>query len=467
MADSRPELSHTPEQEKPPSFTAQEFHIAVQAKAFSFHGTARVMQFRINSALTDFVGIDRGNVRAGATDETRAKNYKAHPEKATAHKTVIQNLVLKHQEALGLHLRDEIDPSRVKSLSDDELLAVARQNYDAIQELAWSDYLQDDKKLQELLSEKNYAEAYGMLMDFLEGINDEPIPEHFKNDAQEECLALINCLTGRGKALGVEHVLAGSEALGDFVRSVGATEFTASAEADAKDDWGFALVEGIGALPADLDANGKVRFGFHRENVSHRSVIPKVIIEGNKVEKVRGRDILGEPNLADIDTRWQGFLQFLGASGHQTVFTHKTSPFLLPDIIHDQKIGAALGERGHFHPDFEEAWGITKDTLGIFVEEFSVNRTEGMYTNGHEPVFIFSQAASEKMRPTGRDRVYIHKFPVIVNGVSFTDPDLLHVWIPTPTFRENLLKWINTWPEEKRRDTFGSRNIDELFVSQV
>lgn len=75
------------------------------------------------------------------------------------------------------------------------------------------------------------------------------------------------------------------------------------------------------------------------------------------------------------------------------------------------------------------------------------------------PIILF-----DKRVETHREMTAQNWYPMIVGKTKLNDPSVLGIWV-TPTYRENLLRWIGTWSDSRKKQIFGEREPETLFIS--
>jgi hypothetical protein len=81
-------------------------------------------------------------------------------------------------------------------------------------------------------------------------------------------------------------------------------------------------------------------------------------------------------------------------------------------------------------------------------------------TGSPDAVILFDQSITEHrevLKPPAHG---------IVGQTRFDDPDLIGIWV-APRFRENLLAWINTWPDEEKARIFKGRGPESILISKA
>lgn len=96
----------------------------------------------------------------------------------------------------------------------------------------------------------------------------------------------------------------------------------------------------------------------------------------------------------------------------------------------------------------------------VSVEGFpSVSSAGYIYPGALNPVFLFRESM-----PEHRGTVPGAGGLGILGETQFDDPGLIGVWV-TPTYRKNLLHWIEGWPQEKKQAIFKNRSPEDLLLS--
>jgi hypothetical protein len=202
---------------------------------------------------------------------------------------------------------------------------------------------------------------------------------------------------------------------------------------------------------------------------------------GQHLEWVDSDEVYGTPQEA-----LHAKLEVFGALArqHERVFTHITGEVNLPQIISSESWGNITTLRGA-EASSRQLSGLMTENAALWSPEVYDKALEQMAA-GQEPelpdrpksgpsvldaLYVRPDDTSPVLlfRPDAGDHREVIKNPggyAFIGGLEFAEPSLIGVLV-TPTFRRNLLHWIDTWPPEEKERIFKGRAPETILISSA
>lgn len=198
------------------------------------------------------------------------------------------------------------------------------------------------------------------------------------------------------------------------------------------------------------------------------------------IPRSAGEFMVGDINPDDVDNIRIRIFQRL-AEKHDVIFTHNiTLSFNLFNIIRGRRLGK--GPMGAQNANYVETFNFSPDPTDterfgktLTPDDIGPNKYKniGGSSSSHlpryfpsayishgetSPIFIFNGKEY-----TDAETMWSHGYRVIPVA-PLADSRLMHILLPSEQFRTNLVRWIDQWPEDRRKQVFGEHDIKKLFV---
>lgn len=304
----------------------------------------------------------------------------------------------------------------------------------------------------------NVAEANNLFNTLGESLDEEELGV-FKVQFEQEARVFTNLLRGIGTPRGLSLAMGVQQALGEFTETLGVSKI----KVDDIDERKKLLISDpiVGTSSAVLEKGEEmIRVAGTRSSNAISSTNGTRIPKDFNDEYMDYQEVFGETDREEAKQQLDAVLKEILSKRASKLYVHMTQELVLPKLVKQNGFGVQLDV------------GCIGSYIHELGQEFSQYQGPDNLFDATKPFIIMdAQIGDDYFRKDGkkvsRTTTGNHKYTVVQGFTSFSNPNVLAIWVPNEQVRKNYIEWISSWTEEKREKLLQGRNLNEFIVHSI